>query len=169
MAISKHEVRAKFPADPDEFNGVDLTKMSDKHKVLNRELLASGMDYEKIRLKYGYAKGSLYRIARTETSRAYRAWLGAGDRDKMIADGQEVLQRLTSIIREDAYDEHITPRGDKIDKKVDNKDVLKAMELLMKSYGMLIEKQIEKKEQVIIVDIESDEEDDETIEVVSEQ
>lgn len=151
-----------FPADPIEFNGVSLENFSEKHRILNRELVSTGMDYRKVANKYGYHRDTLYKIARTAPSRAYRDWLGATARDNQIASAQEVLMTLTDILREDAYDEHITPGGMMVVKKVDTKDRLKAAEVLTKVYGMQDAKQ-QDQSNVIVVDIESDEPDDEVL------
>lgn len=163
MAIKPSEVRAKFPADPDEFNGVDLSKMKPIHKAINRELIASGMNYRAIAEKYDYAIDSMYKLARTPKSKAYREWLTETDRTSQIADAQEVLRHLTEIIREEAYDEHITPAGHVVIKKNDTKDRLKGLEILTKVYGMQIDKQ-ETKQTTIVVDVE----DLETIDVAPE-
>lgn len=160
MAIKPSEVRAKFPSDPDEWNGVDLSKMRPIHKAINRELIASGMNYREVAKKYGYHLDSMYKVARMPKSKAYREWLGAMGRESQIADAQEVLRHLTEVIREEAYDEHVTPAGHIVIKKNDTKDRLKGLEILTKVYGMQVDKQ-ETKQTTIVVDVE----DLETIDV----
>jgi phage terminase small subunit len=154
MAIAPSEIRAKFPQDPSEWNGTDLSKMKEIHKAINRELIASGMDYRGIATKYEYNLSAFYRMTRLPQCIAYREWLGQAGRDKQIADANEVLATLTRVLREEGFDEHVTPGGDIIIKKNDTKDQLKAAELLAKAYGLLIEKQVQKTEQTIVVDIE---------------
>lgn len=161
MAMNPSEVRAQFPADPQEWNGVDLSTMRPMHKAIQRELVASGMDYRGVAHKYGYSHmSSFYRMCRTKTSIAYREWLSQAGRDSQIADAQEVLRTLSNVLREDAYDEHVTPAGQIVVKKNDTKDVLKAAEILTKVYGM----QLERRENVnatIVVDIEGFESEEE--------
>ncbi|WDS60631.1 hypothetical protein BC7_00034 [Bacillus phage BC-7] len=165
MAIAPSEVRAQFPQDPLEYNGVDLSKMKPIHKAMNRELISSGMDYRGIAAKYGYNLGSFYRMARYETSQAYREWLSQAGRDKQIADAQEVMIHLTRVLREEGYDEHVTPAGQIIVKKNDTKDQLKAAELLGKAYGIYVDKKVESKEMHIVVDIEGEDDDSEVIDI----
>lgn len=160
MAMKPSEVRAKFPADPLEFNGVDLSKMKPIHKAINRELISTGMNYRKIAEKYSYSIDSMYKLARTPKSKAYREWLGDMDRTSQIADAQEVLKHLTEVIREEAYDEHVTPGGAIVIKKNDTKDRLKGLEILTKVYGM--QKDVQETKQTVIV-VDTDELD--TIEV----
>lgn len=166
MGRTKVDHTEKFPADPMEYNGVDLRKLKEKHRVILRELVASEFDYEAVAEKYKYHVKSIYRIATYEKSRAYLGWLSKGDREGQIASAQEVLERLTSIAREDTYDEHITPKGQKVIKKVDNRDSLKALELLGKSHALFVDKVQQSTETHIVVDIDmEDEEVDQIIEV----
>lgn len=162
MIHNRDIANVKFPADPLEFNGTDLTKMSEKHKILNRELVASGMNYAKVAMKYGYHKDTIYKIARMGASKAYRAWLGETGRQNQIASAQEVLETLTDILREDAYDEHITPGGMTVIKKVDTKDRLKSAEILTKVYGMQ-ENKPQDTSNVIVVDIEGEDDDEDIL------
>ncbi|PEP86084.1 hypothetical protein [Bacillus pseudomycoides] len=144
----------KFPSDPPEWNGVDLRKLKERHRSILRELVASEFNYEEVANKFEFHVGSIYRIASYEKSRAYLSWLAKGDRDGQIASAQEVLERLTSIAREDTYDVHITPKGQKVVKKVDNRDSLKALELLGKSHALFIDKIQQSQETTIVVDID---------------
>jgi len=165
--IHNHEVKnVKFPADPPEWNGISFKNFKEKHRILNRELMASGMNYRKIASKYDYRLDSLYRIARMPASRAYRDWLGASARDTQIADAHEVLRHLTDILREDAYDEHVTPAGMIVTKKTDTKDRLKAAETLAKAFGMF-ENKTQDTSNVIVVDIEGEDEDDDILTIES--
>lgn len=165
MAINPSEVRAQFPADPPEWNGVDLSKMKPIHKAINRELLASGMNFRDVAEKYGYNLQAFYRMARRPTSNAYREWLGQVGRDKQIADAQEVMATLTRVLREEGFDEHVTPTGKIIVKKNDTKDQLKAAELLGKAYGIYVDKKVESKEMHIVVDIEGEDDEGEVIDI----
>ncbi|WP_144575374.1 hypothetical protein [Bacillus cereus] len=159
MATPKVDHTEKRPNDPKEYNGVDLRKLKEKHREILRFLVASEFNYESTANKYDYHIKSIYRIANYEKSRAYLSWLSSGDREGQIASAHEVLARLTAVAREDTYDEHVTPSGSKVVKKVDNRDALKALELLGKSHGLFVEKQITQQETTIVVDIEGLEDD----------
>lgn len=148
----------KYPSDPMEFNGVNLRKLKEKHREILRYLVASEFNYEATASKFDYHIKSIYRIANYEKSRAYLAWLSDGDRKDQIASAQEVLERLTAVARQDTYDEHVTPSGTKVIKKVDNKDFLKALEMLGKAHGIFIEKKQVVQETTIVVDLEDEDE-----------
>lgn len=154
MATPKVDHTEKRPNDPKEYNGVDLRKLKEKHREILRFLVASEFDYEATAKKYGYHIKSIYRIANYEKSRAYLSWLSSGDREGLIASAQEVLKRYTAIAREDTYDEHVTPSGNKVIKKVDNRDVLKALEFLGKYHTLISDKPKNQQEITIVVDIE---------------
>ncbi|ARO62400.1 Uncharacterized protein B5E38_4978 [Bacillus cereus] len=144
----------KFPSDPQEYNGVDLRKLKEKHREILRFLVSSEFNYEATANHFDYHVKSIYRIANYEKSRAYLSWLSAGDREGQIASAHEVLARLTAVARQDTFDEHVTPSGNKVIKKVDNKDFLKALEMLGKAHGIFIDKKQTEQKTTIVVDIE---------------
>ncbi|MBR9655811.1 hypothetical protein [Bacillus cereus] len=156
----------KFPTDPEEYNGVNLRKMKEIHRKMCRSFVASEFNHEAVAKEYGYHIKSVYRVVNYETSKAYIAYLLQDVRYGQFAGVDAVVQRLTDILNEQAYDEHVTPKGDIVIKKVDNKESLKAAELLGKHLGMFIEKKHVTTEQTIVVDIEGeDSEDGETIDI----
>jgi len=95
-------------------------------------------------IRAGYSKRSARQIADTNMSKDdikdYIAARMAEKEASLIADQDEVLQYLTSVLRGNEQDEVITASGRRGIKKVDAKDRIKAAELLGKRYGIYTEK-----------------------------
>ncbi|MBG9828594.1 hypothetical protein [Bacillus wiedmannii] len=156
----------KYPTDPEEYNGVNLRKLKELHREMLRYYVASDFNHEAVASKFDYHLKSVYRMVNYPASKAYVAWLLEDVKYGQFAGVEAVVQRLTDILNEQAYDEHVTPNGTKVIKKVDNKESLKAAELLGKHLGMFIEKKHVTTEQTIVVDIEGEDDGDgETIEI----
>lgn len=60
--------------------------------------------------------------------------------DDTIADQQEILQYLTSVLRGKATELYVTQKGETIEKPPSISDRTKASELLGKRYGMWVDK-----------------------------
>ena len=58
-----------------------------------------------------------------------------------IADARELQERLTAIIRREVTEEIILPNGERVQRQVTIKDVLKAIEILAKIQGLFITKE----------------------------
>ena len=67
--------------------------------------------------------------------------LAAEMASRKIAQSTELQERLTSIIRGETTEEVILPSGDRVQRRVAIKDVLKAIELLCRIQGLFISKQ----------------------------
>lgn len=95
-------------------------------------------------IRAGYSKRSARQIADTNMSKddikEYIAARMTEKNEELIADQDEVLRYLTSVMRGNEQDEVITASGRRGIKKVDAKDRIKAAELLGKRYGIYTEK-----------------------------
>lgn len=60
---------------------------------------------------------------------------------KKIATAQELQERLTAIIRGEVTEETILPNGERLQKKVAVRDVLRAVETLCRIQGLFVVKQ----------------------------
>ena len=58
-----------------------------------------------------------------------------------IADARELQERLTAIIRREVTEEIILPSGERIEKQLSIRDILKAIEILAKIQGLFITKE----------------------------
>lgn len=58
-----------------------------------------------------------------------------------IADVRELQERLTKIIRGEVTEEIILPSGERIEKQVSIRDILKAIEILARIQGLFVDKQ----------------------------
>lgn len=144
--------------EPTHYNGVDLTKMSEKHKAFCQEY-AIDMNGQRSAKAVGYNPRSAYQILARPDVQAYGKWLADSMRTERIATAQEVLERVTLIARGDAKEEVVLPDGRTVLKGSLVKDITKANELLMKHYKLLTDVQEVKTETVIKVEFEDDEED----------
>ena len=57
-----------------------------------------------------------------------------------IADSRELQERLTSILRGEVTEEQILPSGERVQKQVVIRDMLKAIELLCRVQGLFMDK-----------------------------
>ena len=55
-----------------------------------------------------------------------------------IADARELQERLTQVIRREVSEEQILPSGERVQKQVGIRDVLKAVEILCRIQGLFI-------------------------------
>ena len=55
-----------------------------------------------------------------------------------IADARELQERLTQVIRREATEEQILPSGERVQKQVGIRDMLKAVELLCRIQGLFV-------------------------------
>ena len=55
-----------------------------------------------------------------------------------IADSQELQERLTQVIRRQVTEEQILPSGERVQKQVGIRDMLKAVELLCRIQGLFV-------------------------------
>ena len=55
-----------------------------------------------------------------------------------IADARELQERLTQVIRREVTEEQILPSGERVQKQVGIRDMLKAIELLCRIQGLFI-------------------------------
>lgn len=103
-------------------------------------------------IRAGYSKKTAYsqgqRLLKNVEGQKYLAELMAEKESKLIADQDEVLKYLTSVLRGESKSEEIVVEGigdgmseaRTIDKAPSEKDKLKAAELLGKRYGLYTEK-----------------------------
>lgn len=85
------------------------------------------------------AKSSV--LLRKANVRARLEELQAEMASKAIATSQELQERLTAIVRGETTEEVILASGERIRKQVSIRDVLKAIELLLKVQGAFVVKQ----------------------------
>lgn len=55
-----------------------------------------------------------------------------------IADARELQERLTQVIRREVTEEQILPNGERVQKQVGIRDMLKAVELLCRIQGLFV-------------------------------
>lgn len=55
-----------------------------------------------------------------------------------IADAKELQERLTQVIRREVIEEQILPNGERVQKQVGIRDMLKAVELLCRIQGLFV-------------------------------
>ena len=107
------------------------------------------------------AEANSCRMMRNDKIKDYISKLSGKITDENIADAQEVLKYLTSVVRNQLQEEVIVVEGigegfslaKKVKKDISVKDRNKAAELLAKRYGLLIDKvNVEGTTKVVIVD-----------------
>lgn len=59
---------------------------------------------------------------------------------KKIANAVEMQEKLTAIIRRELSDEIFLPNGEKIERQVSIRDILKAIEILARIQGLFVDK-----------------------------
>ena len=59
---------------------------------------------------------------------------------KKIANAVEMQEKLTSIIRREISDEIFLPNGEKIERQVSIRDILKAIDILARIQGLFVDK-----------------------------
>lgn len=95
-------------------------------------------------IRAGYSKRTARAIGQENLTKpdidAYLKERMAEKEASLIADQDEILRYLTSVLRGNEQDEVITASGRRAIKKVDVKDRNKAAELLGKRYGIYTEK-----------------------------
>lgn len=95
-------------------------------------------------IRAGYSPNGINRrTTRMMSNDGIKEYIAArmAEKDKsLIADQDEVLQYLTSVMRGKEKDEVVTTSGMRKTKKVDAKDRIKAAELLGKRYGIYTDK-----------------------------
>jgi len=120
-----------------------LTKLTIKQKKFADEYIKSGNAYQSaINAGYSksYAKGNIVKLLENVSVKAYIDKKLSELESETIAESKEVLQYLTSVLRGETHDEvyYKTEFGGEAlgQVKVQNKDRLKAAELLMRRFGL---------------------------------
>lgn len=124
-----------------------MAKMTEKQKRFCDEYLIS-LNATQAAIKAGYSKKTANRIATENLSKLvikeYIAQRMAEKESKLIADQDEVLKYLTSVLRGETESSVLSLCGDGyqevIKKNPDEKERLKAAELLGKRYGLYTDK-----------------------------
>lgn len=117
--------------------------MTIKQKKFADEYIKSGNAYQSaINAGYSksYAKGNIVKLLENVSVKAYIDKKLSELESETIAESKEVLQYLTSVLRGETHDEvyYKTEFGGEAlgQVKVQNKDRLKAAELLMRRFGL---------------------------------
>ncbi|WP_276862571.1 terminase small subunit [Anaerococcus tetradius] len=120
-----------------------MTKLTIKQKKFADEYIKSGNAYQSaINAGYSksYAKGNIVKLLENVSVKAYIDKKLSELESETIAESKEVLQYLTSVLRGETHDEvyYKTEFGGEAlgQVKVQNKDRLKAAELLMRRFGL---------------------------------
>lgn len=144
-----------------------MKKLSIKQKAFADYYIQLGNATEAAR-RAGYSKKTANRIATENLSKpVIRSYIDdrlRGIESKRIADATEVLKYLTGVLRRESESEVVVVEGvgdgcssaRRVKKTPDEKEKLKAAELLAKRYGLLTEKLEISSEVVILDDIDSD-------------
>lgn len=117
--------------------------MTDKQQAFCDEYLAKGMNatqaylsvYKNIKNKNSAAEMAS-RLLRNVKVRAYIDTAMAKLHDERTMDAKEVMERLTSIAREQTTDDTLTMEGDIVKVRSHTKERIKALELLGKAHGL---------------------------------
>ena len=80
------------------------------------------------------------RLIRKDNIKARLKELADEIASQKIADARELQERLTSIIRREISDEIFLPNGEKIERQVSIRDILKAIEILARIQGLFVDK-----------------------------
>ena len=128
-----------------------MDKMTDKQKRFCDEYLID-LNATQAAIRAGYSEKSARAIATENLSKPYiKAYIDermAEKEDELIADQNEVLKYLTSVLRGNTQSEIVVVEGTgdgcsearAMQKAPDEKERLKAAELLGKRYGLYTEK-----------------------------
>jgi phage terminase small subunit len=81
------------------------------------------------------------RLIRKDNIRARLKELADEIASQRICTAIELQERLTAIIRREVTEEIILPNGEKIERQVSIRDILKAIEILAKIQGLFVVKQ----------------------------
>jgi phage terminase small subunit len=128
-----------FHGDPDEYQGVDLTGLKHKQREFCREY-AQHLNGFKAARAVGYNEKHSFRLLKDPRISAYIAWLAESNRSSKTASMQEVMEYLTSVMRQEKVEDALTNKGEIVTKGVGIRDANKAAEMLAKHYGLLVEK-----------------------------
>lgn len=151
-------VTEDFKNEPTEYMEVDISSLKTKMKAFCREYVIDNNGFRAAKA-VGYHEKHSWRLLKDERIIAYIAWLTEDMRTEQIASAQEIMTRLTKVMRGESEEEVVTPKGAIVLKGTDVRDRIKAAELLGKRYAMWTDKVETKSETHIVVDI-SDEDDD---------
>ncbi len=125
--------------------------MTLKQKKFADEYIISG-NATQAAIKAGYSKKTANRIATENLSKlVIKAYIDerlAEIESEKIADAKEVLEYLTSVVRGESFSEIVVVEGvgdgcssaRRLEKAPDEREKLKAAELLSKRYGLLTDK-----------------------------
>lgn len=128
-----------FSREPNEYSGVDLSRMTAKRKAFCREYLADGRSTIAAE-RAGYHPISSTRLLKEPEIKAYCDWLHDSMRTEKIASATEIQERLTAILRGELVEQVALPNGQVIEKSADIRDILKALEQMGKRYGIYQDK-----------------------------
>ena len=129
-----------------------MTKLSIKQQVFADEYIKTGNAYQSaIKAGYSesYAKGNVVRLLENVSVKAYIDERMEEHKKEAIADQDEILRYLTSVIRGEITDQELIPVGigkgemevESLEKRSDTNARTKAAELLGKRYMMWTDKQ----------------------------
>lgn len=128
-----------------------MAKLTAKQQMFYKEYIVDS-NATQAAMRAGYSKKTAYsqgqRLLKNVEGQIYLAELMKEKESKLIADQDEVLKYLTSVLRGESKSEEIVVEGigegcseaRTIDKAPSEKDKLKAAELLGKRYGLYTEK-----------------------------
>lgn len=129
-----------------------MTKLSIKQQVFADEYIKTGNAYQSaIKAGYSesYAKGNVVRLLENVSVKTYIDERMEEHKKEAIADQDEILRYLTSVIRGEITDQELIPIGigkgemevESLEKRSDTNARTKAAELLGKRYMMWTDKQ----------------------------
>lgn len=121
--------------------------LNDKQKLFYKEYLIDS-NATQAAIRAGYSKKTAYsqgqRLLKHVEGQKYLQELMAEKESKLIADQDEVLKYLTSVLRGESHASVLARNGigadEVIEKPPDEKERLKAAELLGKRYGLYTDK-----------------------------
>lgn len=128
-----------------------MDKLNDRQKRFADEYLID-LNAERAAIRAGYSKryarGNAYKLVANECIKEYIKKRMDEKEKELIADQDEVLKYLTSVLRGESLSTEIVVEGlgngvseaRTMDKKPSEKDKLKAAELLGKRYGLYTDK-----------------------------
>ena len=128
-----------------------MDKLKDRQRRVAEEYLID-LNAERAAIRAGYSKryarGNAYKLVANECIKEYIKKRMDEKEKELIADQDEVLKYLTSVLRGESLSTEIVVEGlgngvseaRTMDKKPSEKDKLKAAELLGKRYGLYTDK-----------------------------
>lgn len=147
---------------PEYYNDVKLSGLNPKQKRFAQNYVSTVNVAEASRA-VGYSESSGHRLLKRADVQAYIQWLVTEQANADIMSATEVLEELTKIGRREATDIVVTKDGLKVEKKIDVKDQISALQQLAKFHDLLTPDTQVNNEFNIVVNIEEPSSEEEGI------